>query len=114
MAWGLPPSYRESKVFSAFSHEKLIEMTENALNELDYTIQQKSPYTLHAYKKLRVTFFSFFNFTRPRLDVSIMADEDGKLTVEIQYNHANGYVSTFNDLGKSKKHVKQILEKVMY
>ena len=82
------------------------------LVDLGYTVTSKGPYNLIAYKKLSMPFMSFFGFCRPKLDVSILANEDSKLTVEITFNYTSGYMSTFNDRGRAKRHVNAIIAKM--
>lgn len=112
MAWGLPPTFTVSETFSAFDHEQLIDMSTKILDNLGYSVTSTTPYTAQAYKKIGFTFLSFFNFTRPRLNVSIRADEDRKFTIEITYTHSNNSGAAFNDLGKSKKHALEIMSKM--
>ena len=112
MSWGLPPSYKESTSFVNIGHRELIEKMAEILTEENYIIKSQSPYTLVATKKTGFTFFSFMLMTRPLLYLSVMADEDGKLTLEMEFQHSNGYGSTFNDLGKCRKQVKELLLKI--
>ncbi|MDG1429677.1 MAG: hypothetical protein P8H56_01200 [Crocinitomicaceae bacterium] len=112
MAWGLPPKYKASKMLKRFTHAEIIKNTNDTLVDLGYTVTSKGPYNLIAYKKLSMTFMSFFGFCRPKLDVSILANEDSKLTVEITFNYTSGYMSTFNDRGRAKRHVNAIIAKM--
>lgn len=112
MSWGLPPTYKESLYFKDIGHQELIGKTSAVLAAENYIIKSQSPYTLVATKKAGFTFYSFLLFTRPLLYLSVLADEDGKLTLEMEFRHSSGYASTFNDLGKCRKHVKELLLKI--
>lgn len=112
MAWGLPPKYKATKVLSEYGHEEIIQLTNDCLINLGYTVTNQSSYNLTAHKKLSMSVLSFVSFCRPRLDVHVLADEDSKLTVEIIYNYTSGYASSFTDMGKSKRHVDEIMKKI--
>lgn len=112
MTWGLPPSYKDSASFPHVSHDKIIATVLEILEQENYKIKQHSPYTIVASKKLPFTVYSFLIFTRPLLQLSVGADEDGILTLEMEYHHSSGYASSFNDLGKSKKHVNDLMTRV--
>lgn len=112
MAWGLPPSYKESTSFANVSHDKMIEAMLEIVEQENYKVKQHSPYTLVATKKLPFTVYSFLIFTRPLLHLSVRADEDGILTLEMEFHHSSRYASSFNDLGKCKNHLKDLLSRV--
>lgn len=109
MSWGLPPKYKKSLNDTGSTHEEKIDRLSNILQNDGYSIESRSPYTLHAKKKLGFTFYSFFQFAKPVLDLNVRADEDGNLNMEMSYLYSSGYASTFNDLGKCKKNVEGLL-----
>ena len=114
MAWGLPPEYEEKRVFSHLTHQQLIEKTKSVATDMDFSITSESPYTLQANKVLGFTLLSLFGaFTKPKLILNVRADEDRNLTLKITYTYASGRDSAFNDLGKSKKHVLEIFDKIL-
>lgn len=109
MSWGLPPKYKASLNDIHSSHDEKINRLKDILLSEGYHIESQSGYTLQAKKKLGFTFYSFMQFTKPILNLSVRADEDGNLHLEMSYNYANGYAATFNDLGKCKKNVEGLL-----
>ena len=71
-------------------------------------------HTLRADKVIGFTFLSLFGgFTKPKLILNVRADEDRNLTIKITYTYASGRDGTFNDLGKSKKHVLEIFDNIL-
>ena len=109
MAWGMPPSYKESKVFIGSSYTELLQKLERLLLDKGYDVTSSTAYNIQAKKKIGMTFFSAANFSRPVLSLSAMADEDSKLTIEITYGHSSYRQAAFNDLGKSKKYVSELM-----
>lgn len=58
---------------------------------------------------MKITFFSFFNFTRPKVSMRILMSEDRELTIEATYLYSDRYTSTLYDLGRTKKEVDSVL-----
>ena len=112
MTWGFPPKHVAKKTVLSCPADKVFSKIRDVLNALDYEITNETNYTFDASKKLRMTFFSFFNFTRPKIVIHAMADEDRNLKLKMRYEYTDGFSSTFNDLGKLKKEAEIILKKM--
>lgn len=99
----MPPKYKQSLHFDSVQHSESIDRLEAILQREGYHIQSISSYTLQASKKIGLTFYSALNFTRPVLQLSVRADEDGNVVLEMRYEWASRYNGSLNDLGKCKR-----------
>ena len=108
MAWRLPPKYKKDWSFTGTPEVCLEKMSTLLVNQ-GYEIHARSPYTLSARKKMKMSFLSFFSFSRPVLELFVTADEDGKLTLRGTYNYPGFNNMACYDSGRTKKEVEKLL-----
>ena len=114
MSWGLPPKYNLEHKFKDTTHETINDSVINALLNTDFKIIHNASFTIEAEKKLKITFLSFFSWSRPRINLVILITRTGRLTINSKYDYNSMFGIAMNDAGKQKKELSLLLEEMKY
>ena len=112
MSWGLPPKYKIVHQFRDASHDLINHSVDNALAISGFTIAANSAYNIEAYKKMNITFLSFFSWSRPKIKLNILITKNGRLTIESRYDYDSMFGIAMNDNGKQKKYVNPLFDEI--
>jgi hypothetical protein len=112
MAWGLPPKYKIVHQFKDAYHDLINHSVDNALTNMDFTIVANSAYNIEAFKKMNITFLSFFAWARPKIKLNILITKSGRLTIESKYDYDSMFGIAMNDNGKQKKNVDPLFDEI--
>jgi len=115
MSWGVPPKYEIEHYFrnTNISVTTINQSVDNALMNCDFTKLSQSTYHLRGVKKLRMTFFSFFAFSKPRITVDIHITKKGRVTLKSKYDYGSMFGIAMNDGGKQKKEMDKLMSEII-
>lgn len=112
MSWGLPPKYQDEHQFRNIDKSIIQQSVVNALINMDFTIEENSIHFLSGFKKLSMTFMSFFAFAKPKISVVILITNAGRLTIKSTYNYDSMFGIAFNDKGKQQKQITELMAEI--
>ena len=115
MSWGLPPKYETEHYLTnrSISVTTINQSVDNALMNCDFVKLSQSTYHLRGVKKLGMTFFSFFAFSKPRITVDVFITKSGRITLKSNYNYSSSFGIAMNDKGKQKKELDKLLVEII-
>jgi hypothetical protein len=112
MSWGLPPKYKIVHHFKDTSYELINDSVVNSLMNTDFELIENTGFNIDAVKKMNITFLSFFNWARPRINLVILITKAGRLTINSKYDYNSMFGIAMNDAGKQKKEISILLEEI--
>lgn len=114
MAWGLPPKFELKQHFQGAKIEELHNKTTRALESCDFSIKENSLYLISIEKRMKLSFLSFFTFSRAYMEGIILITESGEVTVKTRYDYQNTRTSggLMNDLGRQKIEITALLKAI--
>jgi hypothetical protein len=112
MSWGLPPKYELKHQFLNKSVTTIRQSANNALLNLNFDILSEGTYHIRAAKKYRMTFFSFFAFSRPRIILDVFITKSGRVTLNSKYNYGSMFGIAMNDRGKQAKELGKLMNEI--
>ena len=113
MSWGLPPKYETKHQFNKISVTTINQSVDNALMNCDFVKLSQSTYHLRGVKKLGMTFFSFFAFSKPKITVDVFITKSGRVTLKSNYNYGSMFGIALNDRGKQQKEIGKLLTEII-
>ena len=115
MSWGLPPKYEKVHYFrnQSISVQTINQSVDNAFMNCGFVKLSQSTYHLRGVKKLRMTFFSFFAFSKPRIMVDVFITKSGRVTLKSNYNYGSVFGIAMNDRGKQHKEITKLMTEIV-
>jgi hypothetical protein len=112
MSWGLPPKYKIVHQFKDASHQLINDSVVNSVMNTGFELIENTGFTIDAVKKMKITFLSFFLWSRPRISLVILITKTGRLTINSTYDYDSITGISMNDAGKQKKEISILLEEI--
>ncbi len=112
MSWGLPPKYQDEHQFRDVEKSIIHQSVVNALINMDFKVEDNSIHFVNGYKKLPMTFMSFFAFAKPEISVIVLITKAGRLTIKSTYNYDSMFGIAFNDRGKQQKEISELMAEI--
>jgi len=115
MSWGLPPKYKTEHYFrnTNISVPTINQSVEKALIKCGFRDLNSSTYIIRGVKKLRMSFLSFFAFSKPRVIVDVYITKKGRITLQSRYDYGSMFGMAMNDGGKQKKEMDKLLSEII-
>ncbi|MDG1477187.1 MAG: hypothetical protein P8Q14_08580 [Vicingaceae bacterium] len=113
MAWGLPPKYKTVHQFNDATYQLINDSVVNSLMNTDFELTENTGYNIEAVKKMNITFLSFFNWSRPRIDLVMLITKAGRLTINSKYDYNSMFGIAMSDAGKQKREISILLEEII-
>ena len=114
MTWGLPPKFRIIVQFDNIAIDVIQQSVINSLINEDFEIKDNQLFYILAEKKMRITFLSFFAFSRPRIVSRILLTKNGRITIDSAYTYNSMTGIAMNDSGNLKKNIDSLLTEIKY
>lgn len=113
MSWGLPPKYKIEHQFRNISKDIIHQSTVNAMLNMEFNIEENSVHFVGGFKKLPLTFLSFFVFSKPKISIVILITNAGKVTIKSEYDYNSMFGIAFNDHGKQKRELSLLMTEIL-
>ncbi len=114
MSWGLPPKWTEVHQFNnGETVDTINQSVLKALRSEGYEILEKGHYMIAARKVLGLNLLGVLMFAKPKIRLTILITKSGKLTINSVYDYESYTSMAFNDMGKQKRFVTQLLKEII-
>jgi hypothetical protein len=113
MSWGLPPKYKIEHHIRNISIDIIHQSTVNAMINMEFNVEENSEHFVGGFKKLPLTFLSFFVFSKPKISIVILITNAGKVTIKSEYDYDSMFGIAFNDHGKQKRELSSLLTEIV-